>query len=119
MFIRSLHHASLQTLPPQNFQYGESPYAPAPLQSSSTGFGAAPIDVDDGPEPEAITRWREQQAEDIKKRDERSKAKREETITKAEQAIDQFYEEYNASKEKSIKENKLVVTSYAISMRRC
>ena len=50
--------------------------------------------------------WREKQAEEIKARDERSKAKREETISKAERAIDQFYEEYAAKKEKNIRENK-------------
>jgi hypothetical protein len=37
-------------------------------------------------------------------------AKREETIVKAEQAIDKFYEDYNAGKERSIKENKSVAS---------
>ena len=37
-----------------------------------------------------------------------SKKKREETILKAEKAIDQFYDDYNASKEKNIRENKYV-----------
>ena len=50
--------------------------------------------------------WREKQAEEIKKRDEASAARRQETISKAERAIDQFYEEYNAKKERNIKENK-------------
>lgn len=50
--------------------------------------------------------WREKQAAEIKKRDEASKAKRDETIGKAERAIDQFYEEYAAKKEKAIRENK-------------
>jgi len=52
--------------------------------------------------------WREKQAEEIKQRDEASKAKREETVSKAEAAIDQFYEEYAARKERSIRENKHV-----------
>lgn len=52
--------------------------------------------------------WREKQAEEIKKRDEASEARRQETITKAERSIDQFYEEYNAKKERNIKENKYV-----------
>lgn len=53
--------------------------------------------------------WKEKQAEEIKQRDEASRKKKEETVLKAEKAIDQFYEEYNASKEKAIKENKFVV----------
>ena len=52
--------------------------------------------------------WREKQAEEIKARDEASKAKRQETIGKAERAIDQFYEEYSAKKERNIRENKCV-----------
>ena len=32
--------------------------------------------------------------------------KRQETISKAERSIDQFYEEYNVKKERNIKENK-------------
>lgn len=50
--------------------------------------------------------WREKQAADIKARDEASAAKRQETISRAERAIDQFYEEYSAKKERNIKENK-------------
>ena len=61
----------------------------------------------------AFREWREKQAEEIKKRDEASKAKREETIGKAERAIDQFYEEYAAKKEKAIRENKCVSYCYA------
>lgn len=50
--------------------------------------------------------WVEKQAEEIRQRDEASKAKRQETISRAETAIDQFYEEYTAKKERSIRENK-------------
>lgn len=53
--------------------------------------------------------WRERQAEEIKARDEASKRKREETVSKAERAIDQFYEEYAAKKERNIRENKCVL----------
>lgn len=52
--------------------------------------------------------WREKQAEEIKQRDEASKAKRQEIISKAEAAIDQFYEDYAAKKERSIRENKYI-----------
>lgn len=53
-------------------------------------------------------KWRESQLEEIQARDEASKAKRQQTIGKAEHAIDQFYEEYAAKKERTIRENKLV-----------
>ncbi len=55
--------------------------------------------------------WREKQEADIKARDEASKAKREEVISKAEHAIDQFYEEYASKKERNIRENKYVTSS--------
>jgi len=55
-----------------------------------------------------VREWRERQAEEIRARDERSKIRRQETISKAERAIDTFYEEYNAKKERNIRENKCV-----------
>ena len=62
----------------------------------------------------ALTRdWREKQAAEIQKRDEASRAKRDETVGKAERAIDQFYEEYAAKKEKAIRENKCVFVPIA------
>jgi len=50
--------------------------------------------------------WREKQEEAIKARDAASKEKRQETIAKAERAIDGFYEEYARKKERNIRENK-------------
>jgi hypothetical protein len=50
--------------------------------------------------------WREKQAEEIRARDEASKAKRQETIGRAERAIDEFYEDYAKKKERAIRENK-------------
>ncbi|KAL7410925.1 clathrin light chain [Mrakia frigida] len=94
----------IQSTPaPSSFQYGQSPYAAAAPSASTPSFMQQ---QDDEPESEAITSWKVKQAEEIKARDEKSKAKREETIVKAEQAIDKFYEDYNAGKERSIKENK-------------
>lgn len=52
--------------------------------------------------------WREKQEEAIKARDAETKAKRQETIAKAERAIDTFYEEYTRKKERNIRENKWV-----------
>ncbi|KAI6046317.1 clathrin light chain [Pisolithus marmoratus] len=83
------------------------PFAPRPQPSA---FSATPIlnQQLDADEPEPIRQWRESQAEDIRARDEASKAKRQETIGKAERAIDQFYEEYAAKKADSIRANKFV-----------
>lgn len=53
-----------------------------------------------------IREWREKQQEEIKARDEASKARRQETISKAERAIDEFYEDYAKKKERNIRENK-------------
>lgn len=50
--------------------------------------------------------WREKQEEAVKERDAASKAKRQETIAKAERAIDAFYEDYARRKERNIRENK-------------
>ncbi|OSX61788.1 hypothetical protein POSPLADRAFT_1144385 [Postia placenta MAD-698-R-SB12] len=81
------------------------PFAPKPQPSafSSTPILNHTIEED---EPEVIKEWRERQAAEIKARDEASKAKREEAVSKAEHAIDQFYEEYAAKKERNIRENK-------------
>ena len=53
-----------------------------------------------------VREWREKQQEEIKARDEASKARRQETISKAERAIDEFYEDYARKKERNIRENK-------------
>lgn len=55
---------------------------------------------------EPIKAWKERQREEIKKRDEESARKKEEMVLKAEKAIDAFYEKYNETKERSIRENK-------------
>ncbi|KDQ50895.1 hypothetical protein JAAARDRAFT_41684 [Jaapia argillacea MUCL 33604] len=81
------------------------PFAPRPQPSpyTSTPIFNQPIDED---EPQVIKDWREKQQAEIKTRDEAAKAKREETIRRAEGSIDQFYEEYNTRKERNIRENK-------------
>jgi hypothetical protein len=53
-----------------------------------------------------LRQWRAKQQEEIRRRDEASEKRREETIAMAERAIDKFYEDYNATKEKNIKANK-------------
>ncbi|THH13778.1 hypothetical protein EW146_g6474 [Bondarzewia mesenterica] len=82
-----------------------TPFAPRPQPSALSSTPILNQQIDDE-EPEVIREWRERQAEEIRARDETSKAKRQETISKAERAIDQFYEEYNQKKERNIRENK-------------
>ncbi|KAI0669600.1 clathrin light chain-domain-containing protein [Trametes maxima] len=91
------------SLPQQPPAFGATPtFAPQPAYSSTPILNQQ-IEED---EPEVIKQWREKQAEEIKARDEASRARRQETIGKAEHSIDQFYEEYAAKKERNIRENK-------------
>ncbi|KAI0261290.1 clathrin light chain-domain-containing protein [Gloeopeniophorella convolvens] len=92
--------------------FGATPtFAPRPQQSalSATPILAQQLDAE---EPEAIREWRERQAEEIKARDDAAKARRQETVAKAERAIDQFYEEYTAKRERQIRENKDAEAEY-------
>lgn len=57
-----------------------------------------------------LRQWREKQQEDIAKRDEESKARRQATISAAEASIDEFYEQYNDKKTKTIAANKFVAS---------
>ena len=59
--------------------------------------------------------WRERQQEEIAKRDEESKARRQETISKAERALDNFYEEYTAKRKAQIAQNKCVLSLASLS----
>ncbi len=104
------------------------PFAPRPQPLSATPILTQQIDAE---EPEVIRcllfvtfmptcasqtyvrvyrKWRERQADEIKARDEKSKARRQETISKAERSIDQFYEEYTGKRESQIRENKCVLS---------
>ncbi|KAL7795005.1 clathrin light chain [Trichoderma ceciliae] len=56
----------------------------------------------DEEEPEVIKEWRERRDAQIAKRTEQFAAQREETIKEAQQNIDDFYDNYNAKKEKGI-----------------
>jgi len=92
--------------PPSQPTFGAlPPFAPRPQPSalSATPIFNQPIDAE---EPEVIRLWRESQDEEIKTRDEKSKTRRQETISKAERAIDQFYEDYNAMRKRQIRDNK-------------
>jgi len=72
-----------------------------------------PIEED---EPQVIKDWREKQEAEIKARDEASKARRQETISKAERSIDEFYEDYAKKKERNIRDNKDQESGYLANM---
>ncbi|OLL25416.1 Clathrin light chain [Neolecta irregularis DAH-3] len=57
-------------------------------------------------EPEVIREWRERQALQILTRDESSEAKIKKEIEAAHQAIDDFYENYNAKKDRAIEQTR-------------
>ncbi|KAI3618822.1 clathrin light chain [Moniliophthora roreri] len=92
------------TSPPVTQPPPTTAFAPRPQNS----FAATPIlnQQIEEEEPEVIREWRAKQAEEIVARDESSKKRRQETISKAERSIDDFYEDYAAKKEKNIRENK-------------
>jgi hypothetical protein len=53
-------------------------------------------------EPEVIKAWRDNRNAEIARRDEISQAKKESTIKEAQQALDDFYDNYNDKKEKNL-----------------
>jgi len=57
-------------------------------------------------EPEVIKEWRAKRDAQIARRDELSAQKRDDTIKKAQQDIDDFYDEYNNKKEKGLAQTK-------------
>ncbi|KAF8747807.1 Ubiquinone biosynthesis monooxygenase COQ6, mitochondrial [Rhizoctonia solani] len=96
-------HATPQA--PSSFQSPAPPQFQSPVpQGPNYSAFAQPEE----PEPRwcGARQWREHQAEKIAQRDEESKRKRQETIARAEKDIDKFYEDYNAKKERTIRENK-------------
>ncbi|KZV89984.1 hypothetical protein EXIGLDRAFT_720805 [Exidia glandulosa HHB12029] len=80
---------------------GQQAYTPQP----SAPF-TAPQTFDEE-EPEVIKEWRAKQQEQIAAREEAAKRKRDDTIAKAEQSIDDFYRDYNEKKRKQIAANKV------------
>lgn len=101
--------------------YNGSGYLPPPTAASNThiaargpspqAFGATTLTTSydhesDEEEPEPLREWRHKQADEIARRDAEAERKKGEAVSQAERDIDQFYSEYNAKKEKSIKKNK-------------
>ncbi|KAL6863206.1 Clathrin light chain [Amphichorda felina] len=74
-----------------------------PSVSYNSGFQAYSQDED---EPEVIKEWRERRDAQIEKRAQQFAAQREETIKEAQANIDDFYNNYNAKKEKEIEKTR-------------
>ncbi|GAA5902969.1 hypothetical protein JCM6882_009658 [Rhodosporidiobolus microsporus] len=96
---------------PQTNGGGFAP-TPSPIGLNAPAFSQAPPSFSSTPAPqeegesEFIKSWRTKQAEEIARREEAAASKKEETIAKARNAIDNFYKEYNERKEKDIAKNK-------------
>ncbi|KZT58686.1 hypothetical protein CALCODRAFT_523588 [Calocera cornea HHB12733] len=79
---------------------------PAPSAPAMSPAPPVYTQDDDEEEPEVIKEWREKQAAQIKEREDKAARRKADTVKKAEESIDQFYEDYNKQKEKNIRENK-------------
>lgn len=81
------------------------PYHPPTAGTSNyaqPSFGGEEDDV----EPEPIREWREKRDAQIAKRDEISSNKKAETVKAAQEAIDEFYENYNNRRDKQVAQTK-------------
>jgi len=74
-----------------------------PSVSYNSGYQAR---AEDEEEPEVIREWRESRDAQLAKRAEQFAAQREETIKEAQANIDDFYNNYNAKKEKEIEKTR-------------
>ncbi|KAI7880003.1 hypothetical protein K492DRAFT_147744 [Lichtheimia hyalospora FSU 10163] len=81
----------------------ESEFPKAEELETSQAFHKAMLPEE---EPEVVRQWREKQKELIKQRDDEAEEKKEETIKKAREDIDRFYEEYNEKKQRAIENNR-------------
>lgn len=81
---------------------------PAPTSSDH-------VRADDEGEREPVRQWREQRALALEHRDQLSESRKQETIKAARAAIDDFYENYNAKKEKNIAQTRKEAESFLAS----
>ena len=58
--------------------------------------------AEDEGEPEVLREWRERRDQQIQKRDQLSSSKKAETVKAAQEAVDEFYENYNNRKDKQV-----------------
>lgn len=74
-----------------------------PSVSYNSGYAAFSQEEE---EPEVIKNWREKRDAQIAKRAEQFATQRAETVREAQQAIDDFYENYNNKKDKTISQTR-------------
>ncbi|KAI1822840.1 clathrin light chain [Xylaria intraflava] len=84
---------------PANAPVGPDASITGPSVSYNSGYGAY---VDEEEEPEVIKQWRNKRDAANAKRAEEFAAQKAETIKEAQQNIDEFYENYNNKKDKTI-----------------
>ncbi|KAI8876139.1 hypothetical protein K501DRAFT_289043 [Backusella circina FSU 941] len=92
-----------QAVVPAESSYFDEQYPKAEDLDSSKALHKAMMPEE---EPETVRLWREKQEETIKKRDQDAEQKKQDTIQRAREDIDKFYEEYNDKKQKIIEENR-------------
>ncbi|KAK4542520.1 hypothetical protein LTR36_006773 [Oleoguttula mirabilis] len=82
-----------------------------PYRPSTTTYGDAD-DNDDGGEPTPVREWRERRTLQLQHRDELSSSKKSETVKAAQEAIDEFYDNYNNRKDKQIAQTRKEAEEY-------
>ncbi|KAJ7189544.1 clathrin light chain [Mycena pura] len=95
----------IPTSPPVLQQQAPLFGAPRPQPSAYTSTPILTQEIEED-EPQVIKDWREKQAAEIAARDEASRARRQETIKKAEEALEDYYETYAQKKARAIRDNK-------------
>jgi hypothetical protein len=73
------------------------PGAPTTTSYPAPSFSSTPLE-----DSEPIKSWRQKRASEIDRRDAISQSKKESTIKEAQQALDDFYDNYNDKKEKNL-----------------
>ncbi|KAF9928964.1 hypothetical protein FBU30_002020 [Linnemannia zychae] len=107
-------HSDFPEIETETSSVGQTFPASIPIQptGASNGFSSPSPSMTRAPQfrapevPEVVKEWREKQAVIIAEKDEKSEAKRQQTISAAHEAIDRFYEDYNQKKAKSLAENR-------------
>ncbi|KAK6341191.1 hypothetical protein TWF696_008278 [Orbilia brochopaga] len=87
-----------------------APFMPGVVNTNFPSTSTLPTE-----EPEVIKQWRERQQLEIQRRDELSESRKQETINKARAAIDDFYDNYNAKKDKSIEQTRAEAEEFLAS----
>ena len=78
----------------------------APFATGQSSSFAPSYNEPEEDEPEVIKEWREKRDAAIQRRDEVSANRKAETVKAAQEAIDDFYENYNNKKEKTISQTR-------------